>query len=174
MTMALRPAVFLDRDDTLIRDKGYMHRKEDLVWLPGAIAAVRAINDAQHLAIVVTNQSGIGRGLFTEADMHAFHAAMQADLAAAGAHIDAFYFCPFHEDATIPAFRVADHPDRKPNPGMVLRAMAEHQVDPSRAVMIGNEQRDLDCAHRAGIRGLLTDGGDLAALVRRALAPGPA
>lgn len=167
--MERRPALFLDRDDTLVRDKGYMHRPEDLAWMPGAIDAVKAANDSGWLVVVVTNQSGIGRGLYSEADMHGFHAAMAADLQAAGAHVDAWYFCPFHPDAAIPAYRAADHPDRKPNPGMLLRAMRDLPIDASRSVMIGNTDDDVEAARRAGLQGLRVAEGDLASATRQVL-----
>ena len=167
---ALAPALFLDRDDTLVRDKGYMHRPEDLAWMPGAIAAVKAANDAGWLVVVITNQSGIGRGLFDEAQMRAFHAAMAADLAAHGARIDAWYFCPYHQDATIPAYRIADHPDRKPNPGMLQRAMRDLPIDPARSVMIGNTADDVEAGRRAGVRAFLVLEGELEACVAAALA----
>ncbi|MFV3037533.1 HAD-IIIA family hydrolase, partial [Klebsiella pneumoniae] len=87
------------RDGVLNVDEGYSYDPARLAWIPGARAAVKAANDAGVLVLVVTNQSGIGRGYYTEAQMHAFHAAMEAGLAEVGARIDAFYFCPFHEDA---------------------------------------------------------------------------
>ena len=167
---ALRPALFLDRDDTLVRDKGYMHRPEDLVWMPGAIAAVKAANDAGWRVVVVTNQSGIGRGLFSVPQMDAFHAAMAADLAAHGAQIDAWYFCPYHPDATIPAYRVADHPDRKPNPGMLQRAIRDLELDPDRSVMIGNTADDVEAGRRAGLRAFQVKEGELEACFSAVLA----
>ncbi|MGE3142557.1 MAG: FAD-dependent oxidoreductase, partial [Hyphomonadaceae bacterium] len=139
----LRRAVFFDRDGVLNENIGYPHKSEDLIWREGAQEAVRAVNEAGMLAIVVTNQSGIGRGLFDEAAMHDFHAIMQRDLAAIGARIDAFYFCPYHEDATIPAYRRADHPDRKPNPGMILRAAADCGIDLARSWLVGDSPSDL-------------------------------
>lgn len=164
-----RAAVLFDRDGVLNVDEGYSYDPARLVWIEGAKAAVKAVNDAGALAIVVTNQSGIGRGYYTEAQMHAFHAAMTAELAKSGARIDAFYFCPFHEDAEHEALRVADHPDRKPNPGMLLRAMAEHGVAAARAVMIGDKPSDMEAAARAGVEGVLFKGGDLYPVVLAAL-----
>ena len=169
LNAALRPALFLDRDGTLNRDLGYMHRPQDLEWIGGAIDAIRYANDKNWLVIVATNQSGIGRGYFDEAAVEAFHARMQEDLRAAGAHIDAFYFCPFHADAVIDAYRCADHPDRKPNPGMLKRAMAEWPIDPAHSVMVGDSARDLEAATAAGIRGVLYTGGSLLAVVRAAM-----
>lgn len=160
-----RAALLLDRDGVLNLDEGYSYEPARLFWIEGAREAVKAANDAGVLVLVVTNQSGIGRGYYSEAQMHAFHAAMQARLAEVGARIDAFYFCPFHEDAEEERYRVADHPDRKPNPGMLLRAMAEHGVEPMRALMIGDKQSDVEAAERAGVRGVRFDGGDLRDIV---------
>ena len=158
-------ALFLDRDGTLTHDKGYTHRAPDLVWLPGAKAAIARANQAGAMVVLVTNQSGIGRGYFTEQDMHAFHAAMEQDLALIGARIDAVYFCPFIADAPDPRYRHPDHPDRKPNPGMLLRAIADHGLDPTRSMMVGDQPSDLEAARRAGAPAHLTDGTDLAAQI---------
>lgn len=162
-----RPALFLDRDGVLNLDLGYVHRPEDLVWIPGAREAVAAANAAGWWVFVVTNQSGVARGLYDLAAMHRFHAAMSEQLAEVGGRVDAFYACPYHPDAVIEAWRRVDHPDRKPNPGMLLRAMAEHPVDRGGSVMIGDKESDLEAARRAGVRGALYDGGDLSVLVRR-------
>jgi D-glycero-D-manno-heptose 1,7-bisphosphate phosphatase len=165
----LRPAVFLDRDGVLNVDSGYPHRREDLVWIEGARAAVKRINDAGRLAIVVTNQSGVARGMFDEAAVDAFHATMQEGLAEVGARIDAFYSCPFHEAGTIARYRIANHPDRKPNPGMLLRAFAEHPIDRGQSFLIGDRASDIAAAQAAGIPGHLFPGGDLDAFVARLL-----
>lgn len=160
-TAPRRPALFLDRDGVLNEDHGYVHAWKDFAWIPGAIEAVAAFNRAGWLVLVVTNQSGIGRGYYTEADMHALHARMSEDLAAQGAKVDAFYYCPQHPDATVEAYRHPDPPDRKPNPGMILRALAQWPVDRARSVMVGDKPHDVEAATRAGIRGLLFPGGDL-------------
>lgn len=157
-----RPALFLDRDGVLNEDLGYVYRWEDFRWIPGAMEAIGAFNRAGWLVFVVTNQSGIGRGYYTEAQMHALHARMTEALAAAGARIDAVYYCPQHPEAADPAYRAADPPDRKSNPGMILRALDEWPVDRERSVLVGDKPSDLEAALRAGIRGLLFPGGDLA------------
>lgn len=157
----LKPTLFLDRDGTLTRDLGYTYKVDDLVWLDGARETIKAAKDAGALVIVVTNQSGIGRGYFTEADMHAFHAAMQRDLAQIGAAIDAFYFCPFIDGAVDPVYRVADHQDRKPNPGMLLRAINEWPVDRARSLMVGDQASDATAAERAGVAFAKADGRSL-------------
>ena len=158
----LRPALFLDRDGVLNEDQGYVHRWEDFRWIKGAKATVAAFNRAGWLVIVVTNQSGVGRGFYSEADMHALHARMVEDLATAGGHIDAFYHAPQHPDAPLDAYRHPDPPDRKPNPGMILRALSEWPIDKAASVLIGDKPSDLEAALRAGIRGVLFSGGDLA------------
>jgi len=161
-----RAAVFFDRDGVLNVDHGYVGDVSRLEWVEGAKRAVRRVNEAGILAIVATNQSGVARGIFDEAAVDRLHAAMQAVLALEGAHIDAFYSCPFLPGATVPAYDHPDHPDRKPNPGMLLRAIADWSVDPALAVMIGDSPRDIEAARRAGISGALFPGGDLDAFVR--------
>ncbi len=160
-----RAALLLDRDGVLNVDEGYSYDPATLRWIPGARAAVKAANDAGVAVLVVTNQSGIGRGYYTEAQMHTFHAAIQAGLGEVGARVDAFYFCPFHEDAVEERYRVADHPNRKPNPGMLHLALRDWGVAPSRAIMIGDKPSDMLAAERAGVEGVLFVGGDLMAVV---------
>jgi D-glycero-D-manno-heptose 1,7-bisphosphate phosphatase len=162
---ALRPALFLDRDGVLNVDQGYVHRWEDFRWMPGAREAVAAANRAGWLVIVVTNQSGVGRGYYTEADMHALHARMAEGLAKVGGHLDAVYFCPHHPDAAQDCYRHPDPPDRKPNPGMLLRALADLPIDRNRSLLVGDKASDMEAARRAGIRGLRFRGGDLAAFL---------
>ena len=155
------PAVFLDRDGVLIRDSGYPHREADLVLIPGAPEAVRRLNSLGYTAVIVTNQSGVARGLFTEEQMNAFNALLVRRFAAKGARIAAVYACPFHDEAKDPRWFHPDHPDRKPNPGMILRAIAEHHIDPARSFLIGDRTSDLEAAKRAGMPGFLFDGGNL-------------
>lgn len=149
----LRPAVFLDRDGVINMDDGYTFRPADLRFTPTAPAAIRRLNDAGRLVIVVTNQSGVARGLYDVADVDAFHRHMAERLAADGARVDAFYHCPFHPDGQVPAF-AREHEDRKPAPGMLLRAMREWPIDPARSLMIGDKASDMEAADRAGVAGL--------------------
>ncbi len=170
--MSPRPAglAILDRDGVLNVDVGYAHRPDQLVLVEGAAAAVRRLNQAGWAVAAVTNQSGVARGLFGEAQVGRFHAAIDAALAASGARIDAWYYCPFHPDAVVPAYRHADHPDRKPNPGMVLRALTDFGLAPEHAFLIGDQASDIEAARRAGVRGYLFEGDDLDALVAEVLA----
>lgn len=169
-----RPAVLFDRDNTLIEDEGYTFEPDKLRWKQGAIEAVRAANDAGALAIVVTNQSGIARGLYSEADMHRFHAHMQAELGAHGAHIDTFYYCPHHGDGVVPQFTHASHPDRKPNPGMLRRALAEWPIDRARCFMVGDTDLDTEAAAAVALPSFKVANGELLGAVRAGLARSPA
>ncbi|HEX6859843.1 MAG TPA: HAD family hydrolase [Caulobacteraceae bacterium] len=165
-----RKAVIFDRDGVLNVDHGYVYEPEKLEWIAGARRAVRRCNEAGVLALVATNQSGIGRGYYDEASMHALHEQMRADLAAEGAHLDAIYFCPFHPDAPDESLRHPDHPDRKPNPGMILRALTEWGLEPSNVVLVGDKETDLEAGRRAGVTTYLFEGGDLDAFLRPRLA----
>jgi D-glycero-D-manno-heptose 1,7-bisphosphate phosphatase len=154
-------AVIFDRDGVLNEDYGYAYDPEKLVWIEGAKAAIARVNAAGGLVLIATNQSGIGRGYYSEDQMHAFHAEMRRQLAAEGGRIDEIYFCAFHEDAAEERYRQADHPDRKPNPGMLLRALKDFGIDPARALMIGDKPSDMAAAKAAGVDGYLYQGGDL-------------
>ncbi|MET0546085.1 MAG: HAD family hydrolase [Caulobacterales bacterium] len=160
MSSESRPALFLDRDGVLNVDKAYVARAQDFEWAPGAQDCVRQFNELGYLVFVVTNQTGIAFGLYDEADMRAVHDHMRRDLAAAGAHVDAIYACPFHPDASVARYRI-DSDERKPHPGMLLRAMADYDVDKSRSFLIGDKQTDLDAAKAAGLPGFLFTGGNL-------------
>ncbi len=163
----IRPAAFLDRDGVLNHDEGYTHKPEDLKLMPGASKAVRMLNEAGYLVIVVSNQAGVGRGLYTLDDMHAFHRALSDELAGAGAHLDAIYTCPYHAEAELDEYRVDNHPDRKPNPGMIITAMQEWPIDRSRSFLVGDKPSDIEAAKNAGIPGHAYAGGDLSELVAR-------
>ena len=162
---APRPTLFLDRDGVLNEDRGYVYRWEDFQWVAGARETVAAFNRAGWLVIVVTNQSGVGRGYYSEADMHGLHARMGEELAGAGAHIDAFYHAPHHPEAPVEAYRHPDPPLRKPNPGMILQALSDWPIDREASILVGDKPSDLEAALRAGVRGVLFGGGDLAAFL---------
>ena len=115
-----RPAVFFDRDGVLNADHGYLHRPDQVDWIPGAQDSVRRLNDLGYCVVVVTNQAGVGHGYYDEEAVHSLHAWMQDQLAAKGAFIDAFYYCPYHPQARVKKFR-RQHIDRKPEPGMILQ-----------------------------------------------------
>ncbi len=159
-----RPAVFLDRDGVLNHDTGYVHRPEDFVWVEGAQAAVKRLNDAGYLVIVVTNQSGVARGYFDEAAVQRLHGWINEQLRPLGAHVDAFYYCPHHPEGVVARYaRACD--SRKPGAGMILRALREWPIDPGRSLMIGDKDIDLEAARRAGLPGHRFPGGNLDAFV---------
>jgi D-glycero-D-manno-heptose 1,7-bisphosphate phosphatase len=168
---SLRPAAFLDRDGVINVDHGYTYRVEDLQFTPTAIDAIRLLNRQGYLVVVVTNQSGVARDLYGTADVEAFHAAMQGALAAEGARIDAFYYCAFHPDGTVPNY-AREHDDRKPGAGMLLRAMRDWPIDRSGSFMIGDKPSDAAAAAAAGIpsRLIAANVGDLVAAVREMIA----
>jgi len=163
------PAVFLDRDGVLIEDTGYPHLEAHLRMTPGAGEAVGRLNRLGYLCVIVTNQSGVARGLFTERQMHAFNDLIVRKLAQGGGRIGAIYACPYHSEGSVEAYIHPDHPDRKPNPGMLLRAAAEHHIDMTRSFMIGDQPSDMEAARRAGVPGFRFEGGNLDAFVRELL-----
>jgi len=149
---ARRPAAFLDRDGVLNVDHGYAHRPEQLEWIEGAAEAVRLLNEAGYYVLVITNQSGIARGYYDETAVQSFHAHMQDDLAAHGAHIDAFYYCPHHPEGIIKQFAVHCR-CRKPGPGMLEQAAREWPIDTGASFLIGDRDDDLAAATAFKIRG---------------------
>jgi len=161
-----RAGVIFDRDGVLNVDHGYVGSVERLEWVAGARRAIRRLNEAGVAVAVVTNQSGVARGYFDLAAVEAVHEAMRADLAVEGAWLDAIYVCPFLPEAAIAAYAHPDHPDRKPNPGMVLKALADLDLDAARTVVIGDKPSDLEAGRRAGVAGALFLGGDLDAFVQ--------
>ena len=146
----MRRYALLDRDDTLVRDTGYPHTREDYELLPGVPAALRRLTEAGWRLAIVTNQSGIGRGLFDWAAFERFQGLLQADLAAAGVEIDGTFVCPHVPDAGCAC--------RKPEPGLLFRARDVLGVSLGDSWMIGNGESDVAAARRAGCRGAIRVG----------------
>ena len=163
-----KPAAFLDRDGVLNVNHGYVHKPGDFEWIEGAPEAVKLLNDAGYLVVVVTNQSGIGRGYYDEAAFHALCAHIDKELARAGAHIDATYFCPNHPEAGLGPYRTLCE-DRKPAPGMLRRAQAEWDIRTEQSFLIGDKPSDMQAAQAFGIPGHLFTGGNLLEFVRTLL-----
>ena len=155
-----RPAVFFDRDGVLNHDTGYTHKPEDLRLIDGVVETIRRCNRANRYVFVVTNQSGVARGLYTVEAVRTFHAAMQRELRRAGAHIDALYLCPHHPEGTVETYAKACD-CRKPGTGMFLRALEEWPVEVGASVMIGDKPSDMEAAAAFGIAGFQFGGGNL-------------
>jgi D-glycero-D-manno-heptose 1,7-bisphosphate phosphatase len=150
----VKPAVFLDRDGTMIHEVGYLHRVEDIAFFPWTVDAIRALDAAGFTVVVTTQQSGIARGIFSEAQLDAIHQAMKSVLDAGRAPVRAYYYCPHHPEGRIGAFtRVCDC--RKPAGGMVTRASRDLDLDPTRSFVVGDSWVDVGLARSTGARGVL-------------------
>ncbi|MCP4251548.1 MAG: HAD family hydrolase [bacterium] len=158
--MTLHRAVFFDRDDTLIEDPGYINDPELVRVCPDAIAAVARLRRVGYRIVVVSNQSGVARGLITEAQLEAVNERVQSLFAGDGAALDGVYSCPYlaGPEATVEAYR-RDSPLRKPAPGMLLEAARELDLDLGRSWMIGDAARDVEAGRRAGCRTILLERG---------------
>ena len=163
-----RPAVFFDRDGVICHDSGYVHRPEDFTWITQAPEAIKWCNDHGYFAILVTNQSGIGRGYYSEKQFHDFMGWIERQLHGHGAYLDAVYYCPHHPTEAKGKYRVTCE-CRKPKPGMIIRAMAEWPIHKEKSMLIGDKENDLEAARRAGVRGCLIEDGDLLATLLRRL-----
>jgi D-glycero-D-manno-heptose 1,7-bisphosphate phosphatase len=164
-----RPAVFLDRDGVLNRDAGYVHRVENFQWVEGAREAVKLCNDRGYLVFVVSNQAGVARGYYDIDAVECLHAWMDERFAEAGAHVDEYRYCPYHEEGTVVEFR-RQSDWRKPAPGMLLDCLRSWPVDEEHSFLIGDRLSDIEAARRAGLPGHLFTGGNLANLVARCMA----
>ena len=156
--MSGRPAVFLDRDGTLIHDVGYLSRVEDVQWFPWSIEAIRLLGRAGFLVCITTNQGGIGLGFYGADIVERVHAGMCADVEAVGGRIDALFFCPHHPRAITDELRI-DCECRKPRAGMIQQAMARFDIDLSRSFVVGDKMADVGLATNAGARGILVKTG---------------
>lgn len=144
-------AVLLDRDGVLNQDKGYIYKIKDFKILVGVIKAIKLLNDKKYFAIVVTNQSGIGRGYYTEGDLNKLHDYFQKLLLKRSAKIDKFYYCPYHETGGLGKYKKKSF-YRKPNPGMLFQAIRDFNLDKKKCFMIGDKLTDKQAANKAGIK----------------------
>ncbi len=167
----MRAAVFLDRDGTIIEERGYLDRLDLLELYSFTADAIRLLNRAGYATVVVTNQGGIGRGIIDEPFLRHVHETIDARLAAGHATIERYYFCPHHPDAVVPQLRVKCT-CRKPAPGMIEQACRELSLDPRRSVTIGDRRLDVVAGNDAGTRTVLVRTGHGAH--EEAMPPGPA
>lgn len=147
-------AVFLDRDGTINEEKNYLYRIEDFQFIAGVPQAIRRLNDAGYLVVVVTNQSGVARGYFDREDVDRLHEHIQRELSLFGATVDAFYLCPHHPQKGVGEFRV-DCDCRKGKPGMLLQAAVDLDIDLKQSFMVGDKLADIEAGRAAGCSSLL-------------------
>ena len=155
-----RPALFLDRDGVLNHDHGYVGTRAQWDWTPGALDAVKLATDHGWYVFVVTNQSGVARGLYSEDDVKTLMSWMEDEVRRHGGTIDDTRYCPFHPDATVPAYR-RDSDWRKPGAGMILNLITDWALNPQRCVLIGDQDTDMQAAEAGRIAGVLFDGVNL-------------
>lgn len=154
MPASLSAGVLLDRDGTMIRDVGYLTHIEQLEILPGVPEAIRLFCARGLKVAVITNQSAVGRGLLKEEELRRIHRELESRLAASGARVDGFYYCPHHPTEALGSYRVACE-CRKPNAGLAERAAAELKLDLGRSYVVGDQAADIELAARIGARGIL-------------------
>ncbi|MGQ9674715.1 MAG: D-glycero-alpha-D-manno-heptose-1,7-bisphosphate 7-phosphatase [Chloroflexota bacterium] len=153
----MQRAIFLDRDGTLIEDQKYEFRPSQIRFMDGVTDGLKALRQAGYKLVIITNQSGVARGLFGEEQVREMHARLADALADQGVPIDAFYYCPHHVDGIVPEYAV-DCECRKPKPGMILEAADDLELDLAASWVIGDICADVEAGCRAGCRTVLVDG----------------
>jgi len=148
-------AVFLDRDNTLIEDPGYINHPDQVKLLEGVAEALIELKAMGYKLIVVSNQSAVARGIVTEKVLAQIHDRLKQLLAERGAYLDRIYYCPYHPDGVVPKYR-KESDWRKPNPGMLLTAADQMDIDLNQSWMIGNSSRDIEAGLRAGCKTILS------------------
>jgi D-glycero-D-manno-heptose 1,7-bisphosphate phosphatase len=163
----MRPAVFLDRDGTLITECGYLERLDAMTLFPWTADALRLLNRAGFATVVITNQAAVARGIIDESFVGTVHRELSARLARGGARIDGYYYCPHVADAAVERYRQSCR-CRKPGPGLIEQACRDMALDPARSVMVGDRWIDVACGRAAGTRALLVRSGHGAREAERA------
>jgi D,D-heptose 1,7-bisphosphate phosphatase len=153
-------AIFLDRDDTLIDDPGYINHPDQVMLLDGVAEALIELRAMGYKLVIVSNQSAIARGIVTEKGLADIHERLKEQLKRAGAQIDAIYYCPYHPDGAIDKYR-KDSDMRKPGAGMLLEAANDHDIDLTKSWMIGDSSRDIEAGSKAGCKTILLDSSSL-------------
>lgn len=167
-SMKKKPAVFLERDGVLNVDRGYICKPKELIWMPGAIDAIRMLNKQGYYVFVVTNQGGIAREFFTENEVYDFHEFMAEEGERQGAIIHSFYVCPHHPEGTIGKYSSSCN-CRMPLTGLIEQACLEWPVDLNESFLVGGMQQALDAAKGTGIPGYLFIDGSLYDFVQEIL-----
>ena len=155
----LRPAVFLDRDGVINKEKEYVHKIDDFEWVEGAKESIHYLNNKGYYVFVATNQSGIARGYYSERDVILLHEYINNELKKINAFIDEFFFSPYHPDNTKEFLQLSHL--RKPNTGMLDLAASKWPIDKSRSFLVGDKDTDIECAEKFSIRGHLFKDGNL-------------
>ena len=155
----LRPAVFLDRDGVINKEKDYIHKIDDFEWVEGAKESIKYLNNKGYYVFVATNQSGIARGYYSERDVILLHTYINNELKKINAFIDEFFFSPYHPDNTKEFLQLSHL--RKPNTGMLDLAASKWPIDKSRSFLVGDKDTDIECAEKFSIRGHLFKDGNL-------------
>lgn len=168
LPMGNRPAIFFDRDGVLNKDVHYLYRKEDFKWIPGAIESLQYFNKLGYYVFVITNQSGVARGYYTEQDVQRLHQWMNQQLAMQQAHIDDFFYCPHHSVGTIPLYTKTCS-CRKPHTGMIEQAQKKYAIDMKKSFLVGDKTSDMECAKNAGILGIQFTGDNLYEMLRKTI-----
>jgi len=158
-----RPAVFLDRDGVINRDHGWVGTRERFEWEPDVLETIAQMTDSGHHVFIVTNQSGVARGLYTEDDLKQLMDWVIETIREHGGTIDDWRYCPMHPEAVVEQYR-GQSPDRKPAPGMILDLITRWELDPARCVMFGDQPTDIQAADAAGIKGIRVGPSTLAEL----------
>ncbi|HEX9342956.1 MAG TPA: HAD family hydrolase [Actinomycetota bacterium] len=146
----MRPAVFLDRDGTLVEEVSYLHEPDKVALVDGALPALRRLADARFALVVVSNQAGVARGYYRERDVEAVHGRLQALLAAGGVALDGIWYCPHHPDGTVAGYARACR-CRKPGAGMLEAAAVALRLDLAASWLVGNNPSDVGAARAAGV-----------------------
>ena len=161
----LKPASFLDRDGVINKEKGYVYKIEEFEWDEGSKEAIKFLNEKNYYVFIVTNQSGIARGYYEEEDVIRLHNYINNELSKFGAHIDEFFYSPYHPDFNERFSNLAHL--RKPDIGMLSMAEKKWNIDKSKSFMIGDKETDIQCAKNYGIKGYLYNSGSLLSFIER-------
>jgi D-glycero-D-manno-heptose 1,7-bisphosphate phosphatase len=147
----MNKAVFLDRDGVINKDLGYVHKIDEFIWLPGVKHGIKILKENGYLVIVISNQSGIGRGFYSSKDLKKLNFYINTQLKKIGTKIDAFYHCSYHPKFGLGAFKKSSF-NRKPNPGMFLKAKKKYKIDFKKSFFIGDQLSDKAAAKKAKIK----------------------